>query len=84
MEKTIEWIKEENCSRMVDQLVIPYEYKLVEIGSSDEIFDAIKTMVVRGAPAIGIAGAHGMALAALEIAKVTNDKNEFLKMLKFN
>lgn len=80
--KTIEWIKEKNVSRMVDQLVIPYEYKLVEIGTSDEIFEAIKTMVVRGAPAIGIAGAHGMALAALEIAKVTNDKNEFLKILK--
>ena len=80
--KTIEWIKERNVSRMVDQLVIPYEYKLVEIGSSDEIFDAIKTMVVRGAPAIGIAGAHGMALAAIELSKITDDKNDFLKRLK--
>ena len=80
--KTIEWIKERNVSRMVDQLVIPYEYKLVEIGSSDEIFDAIKTMVVRGAPEIGIAGAHGMALAAIELSKITDDKNDFLKRLK--
>lgn len=80
--KTIEWIKEKNVSRMVDQLVIPYEYKLVEIGTSDEIFDAIKTMVVRGAPAIGIAGAHGLALAAIELSKTINDKNEFLKRLK--
>lgn len=80
--KTIEWIKEKNVSRMVDQLVIPYEYKLIEIGTSDAIFDAIKTMIVRGAPAIGIAGAHGVALAALEISKTTNDKQEFLRKLK--
>ena len=39
--KTIEWIKEKNVSRMVDQLVIPYEYKMVEIASSDDMYDAI-------------------------------------------
>ena len=80
--KTIEWIKEKNVSRMVDQLVIPYEYKLVDIKTSDEIYDAIKTMIVRGAPAIGIAGAHGMALAGLEISQKTNDVKEFLNLLK--
>ncbi len=80
--KTIEWIKDKNVSRMVDQLVIPYDYKLVDITTSDDMFDAIKTMIVRGAPAIGIAGAHGMALAALEIAKDTQNPQEFLQKLK--
>lgn len=80
--KTIEWVKDENVSRMVDQLVVPYEYKMVDIKTSDEMFDAIKTMIVRGAPAIGIAGAHGVALAALEISKTTNDSAVFLKQLK--
>ena len=80
--KTIEWIKDKNVSRMVDQLVIPYDYKLVDITTSDDMFDAIKTMIVRGAPAIGIAGAHGMALAALEIAKDTQNPHEFLQKLK--
>lgn len=80
--KTISWIKEENVSRMVDQLVVPYEYKLVDITTSDDMYDAIKTMIVRGAPAIGIAGAHGLALAALEIAKTTQDSKEFLSKLK--
>ncbi len=80
--KTIEWIRDKNVSRMVDQLVIPYEYKLVDIKTSDEMFDAIKTMIVRGAPAIGIAGAHGIALAALEIAKDTKKPQEFLQKLK--
>ena len=41
--KTIEWISGKNVSRMVDQLVIPYEYKLVDIKTSNEIFNAIKT-----------------------------------------
>ena len=80
--KTIEWIKDKNVSRMVDQLVIPYEYKLIDINTSDDMYNAIKTMIVRGAPAIGIAGAHGMALAALEIAKKTQNQQEFLSLLK--
>ena len=80
--KTIEWIKDQNVSRMVDQFVITYEYKMVDIKSSDEMFDAIKTMIVRGAPAIGIAGAHGLALAALELLNKTNDVETFLQELK--
>ena len=80
--KTISWIKEKNVSRMVDQLVVPYEYKLVDIASSEDMYNAIKTMIVRGAPAIGIAGAHGLALAALEISKNTQDVKEFLSKLK--
>jgi len=76
--KTIEWIKDKNVSRMVDQLVIPYEYKMVDIATSDDMYDAIKTMIVRGAPAIGIAGAHGVVLAALEISKKTQNTSEFL------
>ena len=80
--KTISWIKEKNVSRMVDQLVVPYEYKLVDIATSEDMYDAIKTMIVRCAPAIGIAGAHGLALAALEISKNTQDVKEFLSKLK--
>lgn len=78
--KTIEWVN--NVSRMVDQTLIPYEYKMVDIKTANEMFDAIRTMIVRGAPAIGIAGAHGVALAAMEIAAKTNDKEEFTEKLK--
>lgn len=80
--KTIEWIKPDNVSRMVDQLVIPYEYKMVDIKTCEQMYDAIKTMIVRGAPAIGIAGAHGLALAALEISSEVETKEEFLQKLK--
>lgn len=82
--KTIEWTN--NVSRMVDQTIIPYEYKMVDIKTVKEMFDAIQTMIVRGAPAIGIAGAHGVALAAIEIAEKmkVKDRAEFLAELKKN
>lgn len=62
--KTIEWV--DNYSKMVDQTVIPYEYKFVNITTGEDMFRAIRDMIVRGAPAIGIAGAHGIVLFAQE------------------
>lgn len=75
--RTIEWIKENSggFSRMVNQLLIPYEFEYVDIKTSSDMYDAIKTMIVRGAPAIGIAGAHGVALAALELASIEDFEN---------
>ncbi len=77
--KTIEWI--DNCSKMIDQTILPNEFKTVNIKTSDEMYSAIKNMIVRGAPAIGIAGAHGMALAAIELEKNTSKKEEFIRKL---
>lgn len=67
--KTIEWVKTQTGghSLMVDQTKIPYAFEKVEIKTLKSMYDAIKTMIVRGAPAIGIAGAHGCALFALEL-----------------
>lgn len=67
--KTIEWHKTPSGghSVMVDQTKIPYSFEMVEIKTLNSMYDAIKTMIVRGAPAIGIAGAHGCALFALEL-----------------
>ena len=77
--KTIEWVG--NASRMIDQTILPKEFKLVDIKTAEEMYSAIKNMIVRGAPAIGIAGAHGIALSAIELSKKTQDKDEFLKQL---
>ena len=77
--KTIEWV--ENASRMIDQTILPYEFKTVDVKTAEEMYFAIKDMIVRGAPAIGIAGAHGVSLAAIELAKTTTDKTDFLKKL---
>ena len=51
---------------LIDQTLIPYEYKKIEFDNYKDIAVAIKDMLVRGAPAIGISGAHGVALAAKE------------------
>ena len=74
--KTIEWV--DNKSRMINQLLLPKKFELVDISTCKEMFYAIKDMIVRGAPAIGIAGAHGVALSAIEIAKTIQDKTLFL------
>jgi methylthioribose-1-phosphate isomerase len=49
----------------LDQRLLPGQEVDVECRSAAEVADAIKTMVVRGAPAIGIAGAYGLAVAAI-------------------
>ena len=77
--KTIEWV--DTYSRMVDQTKIPYEYCFINITSGDEMFSAIRTMIVRGAPAIGIAGAHGINLYAQELAKKDFSREQFVKEL---
>lgn len=77
--RTIQWV--EGCSRMVDQTLFPYEFKYVDIKTGQQMYNAIQTMIVRGAPAIGIAGAHGVALYAQEMAKENLSREEFLSKL---
>ncbi len=50
---------------LLDQRRLPEEVVEVRCATATDVADAIRTMVVRGAPAIGIAGAYGLALAAL-------------------
>lgn len=65
---------------LIDQTILPYKYALVEITRYEDMAKAIKTMIVRGAPAIGIAAAYGMYLGAREIQ--TQRVNEFLVHLE--
>ena len=62
MIKTVEWTNE--GVRMLDQRLLPTEEKYLMLRSYEEVADAIKKMVVRGAPAIGISAAMGLALGA--------------------
>jgi len=57
-------IWDDSVLRMLDQRVLPAKETWLELKTSDEVVNAIKTMAVRGAPAIGVAAAYGMALAA--------------------
>jgi methylthioribose-1-phosphate isomerase len=62
MIKTVEWTRE--GVRMLDQRILPNEEKYLTLRSYEEVADAIKKMVVRGAPAIGVSAAMGLALGA--------------------
>src|SRR5881409_1581467 len=64
MIKTVEWTNE--GVRMLDQRLLPTEEKYLMLRSYEEVADAIKKMVVRGAPAIGISAAMGLALGATQ------------------
>ena len=62
--KTIEW--KDNSVIMIDQTKLPNELLFVTCSDYKQVANAIKTLVIRGAPAIGISGAFGLALAALQ------------------
>jgi methylthioribose-1-phosphate isomerase len=73
----IEWL--ENKVRLLDQTRLPLEEVYLEITDYREIVKAIKTLQVRGAPAIGVAGAYGVALGSLHVKAKT--KAAFLNQL---
>jgi methylthioribose-1-phosphate isomerase len=60
--RTVTW--EDGRVRMIDQTALPLKLSHVSYTKPDEIANAIRTMVVRGAPAIGVAAAMGLALSA--------------------
>ena len=61
--RTLEW--EDNKLKLIDQTKLPDELTYVYCENYEEVIVAIKDMIVRGAPAIGVAAAFGMALAYL-------------------
>ncbi len=61
--RTIEWCGDHAV--LLDQTLLPHEVVRVEVRDVDTMIDAIVRLAVRGAPAIGVAGAFGVAIAAL-------------------
>jgi len=74
----IEWLG--NKVKLLDQTRLPREEVYLELSDYQEVAAAIKEMRIRGAPAIGVAGAYGIALGALKIEAASRD--EFLLRLK--
>lgn len=64
--ETIEWISDVPLLRLLDQRKIPFSVGFRECRTYRETADAIEDMTVRGAPAIGVAAAYGIVLAARE------------------
>src|SRR5437667_9135842 len=66
--RTLEFDERQRALVLVDQTRLPHETVLVTCHTPDEVAYAIKSMQVRGAPAIGVAAAYGMALGAAAYA----------------
>lgn len=60
--KTVDW--NDGKMRIVEQTKLPEKLEFIECGTPEEVWDAIKRLAVRGAPAIGIAAAMGVAIGA--------------------
>jgi len=65
---------------MIDQTKLPNTLEFVTYTDFNQIADAIRTLVVRGAPAIGVSGAFGLALAALQ--SDAKEKDELINYLE--
>ena len=78
MIKTIEYL--DGVVRMIDQTRLPSEKEFIDCRTIEEVGQAIKTMVIRGAPAIGVAAAMGVSLGADSIEASSYD--DFYRILE--
>jgi len=69
--RTVEW--KNDSVVMIDQTKLPNELVFVKYTDFNDVANAIRTLVVRGAPAIGVSGAFGLALAVLQSSSETLD-----------
>ncbi len=70
--KTLQWLGDtDGCLRLIDQRKLPTECVCIDCQMTEDLFSAIKTLAVRGAPAIGVAAAYGICLAAKQIQNNT-------------
>ena len=69
--RTVDW--KDDSVIMIDQTKLPNELVFVKYTDYNDVAQAIRTLVVRGAPAIGVSGAFGMALAALQSKSETKE-----------
>lgn len=70
--RTVEW--KNNKVVMIDQTRLPTNLVFVEYDDYNQVADAIRNLVVRGAPAIGVSGAFGLALAVLQSNASSKDE----------
>jgi len=74
--RTIDWV--DGCPQIVDQTALPDDVRLVSLSTVDAVVDAIRRLAVRGAPALGVAGAMGVALAA----KLGSDVDDAVRRIR--
>lgn len=78
--KTIEW--KDDALVLIDCTKLPAREEYIECREYRTLVRAIKTLEVRGAPAIGVSAAYGVVLAAMQAEKETADKQDYIKFIK--
>jgi methylthioribose-1-phosphate isomerase len=78
-ERTIKWDNSRSKVILIDQSKLPNSLEFIECKTVSELVSAIKDLKIRGAPAIGVAGAMGVALAAN--SSVASTKDELLRSI---
>ncbi|MBD3232618.1 MAG: S-methyl-5-thioribose-1-phosphate isomerase, partial [candidate division Zixibacteria bacterium] len=76
--RTLEW--KDDKLVLLDQKVLPHSVNYVVYDDYRNVIEAIKTLTVRGAPAIGVAAGYAVVLASREFSDL--DKTEYLKLLR--
>lgn len=71
---TLEW--KNGAVRLIEQTLLPEKYKIISVRTAAGMWDAIKRLAVRGAPAIGCAAAYGVVLGVQRVK--TADPREFV------
>jgi methylthioribose-1-phosphate isomerase len=77
--RTIEWNDIENCIEIIDQTKIPLKLEKKFCKTIDSLIDAIKSLKIRGAPALGAVGGLGIALSAFQYGG--EDREEMIRTL---
>jgi methylthioribose-1-phosphate isomerase len=77
---TLEW--KDNTVIMIDQRKLPGKEVYVECTSCEQVAQAIEKMIIRGAPAIGVAAAFGVALGVLELEDQSALKEDFKRIYR--
>jgi methylthioribose-1-phosphate isomerase len=84
--RTLEWNDQDQSLQMIDQRILPGQFELVTCRDYHQVAESIQNMTVRGAPAIGVAAAYGMAMAAVrskanDLDTLRNDLNKAAEVL---
>ena len=74
---TVKLPAERDCVDIIDQTLLPGTIKRIQLRTQEELWEAIKKLRVRGAPAIGVCAAYGLAVCANEIC--TDSYEEFYR-----
>lgn len=77
---TVKWGPEKRSVDIIDQTLLPNTIRRIQLGSKEEIWEAIRKLRVRGAPAIGVCAAYGLAVLSASIS--ADDYETFYRTFK--